>query len=138
MRSASRELRELRKYKEEAEATKKAAMEKERQIEEKRLRDGSINHAGSSNLFLHLSLSRSFHSLYPFLWVQTLLNSDFAGSTPILGSKYTNWYFILPPGPRGLARPPESSPMGSFNNHFGLPVLVRHTSHLACHWSAFC
>lgn len=47
--------------------------------------DGSINHAGSSNLFLHLSLSRSFHSLYPFLWVQTLMNSDFAGSTPILG-----------------------------------------------------
>ena len=85
MRSASRELRELRKYKEEAEATKKATMEKERQIEEKRLRDGSINHAGSSNLFLHLSLSRSFHSLYPFLWVQTLMNSDFAGSTLILG-----------------------------------------------------
>ena len=21
--------------------------------------------------------------------------------------KYTNWYFILPPGPRGLARPPH-------------------------------
>ena len=22
-------------------------------------------------------------------------------------NKYTNWYFILPPGPRGLARPPH-------------------------------
>ena len=22
--------------------------------------------------------------------------------------KYTNWYFILPPGPRGLARPPHT------------------------------
>ena len=40
-------------------------------------------------------------------WVCPTTPMSSAGSINIRAFKYTNWHFILPPGPCGLARPPH-------------------------------